>query len=204
MDDPGASAGRRPGSRRSARPAVPDWLRDSHRFCSRCGQGLELSEVDGDLRERLVCPVCGFIAYINPRLVVTTLPVTDEGEVVLLRRGIDPGYGAWAQPGGFLEIDETAIEGARRETLEETGLVVEPTSIVGVYSRPQAAIVVVTYEARIVAGEARPTPEALEVTAFAPDAIPWPLIAFNTTTWALRDWVRSRGLTHPDIDLPEP
>ena len=81
---------------------------------------------------------CGFIAYVNPRLVVTTLPVTDAGELVLLRRAIEPAYGSWAQPGGFLEADETAIQGAVRETLEETGLEVVPTAIVGIYSQPQA------------------------------------------------------------------
>jgi ADP-ribose pyrophosphatase YjhB (NUDIX family) len=123
---------------------------------------------------------------------VTTLPITDSGEVVLLRRAIEPGYGKWAQPGGFLEGDETAIQGAIRETLEETGLVVEATRIVGLYSRPQAAIVVAVYEARIVGGEMRATQEALEVVPFRPDSIPWADIAFNTTTWALRDLVRQR------------
>ena len=107
---------------------------------------------DGEHRDRAACGACGFIAYINPRLVVTTIPVTDDGRVMLLRRAIEPGYGAWAQPGGFLEADETAIEGAIRETREETGLDVEPLGIVGLYSRPQAAIVVVAFEARIVGG----------------------------------------------------
>ena len=100
---------------------------------------------------------------MNPRLVVTTIPVTDAGEAVLLRRGIEPGKGAWAQPGGFLEVDETVAEAAVRETLEETGLLVEPGEIVGLYSRLEAAVVVVVFEARIVGGEARITPEALEV-----------------------------------------
>jgi ADP-ribose pyrophosphatase YjhB (NUDIX family) len=117
---------------------------------------------------------------------------------VLLRRGIEPGYGAWAQPGGFLEADETAIQGAVRETLEETGLLVEPTSIVGLYSRPQAAVVVVAYQARIVSGEMHPTPESLEVRTFTPDDIPWEGIAFNTSLWALRDWVRS---VRPELDV---
>ncbi len=148
--------------------------------------------VDGEERDRLSCPVCRFISYVNPRLVVTTLPVTAQGEVVLLRRGIEPGYGAWAQPGGFLEIDESAQEGAARETLEETGLVVEPTEVVGLYSRPPAAVVVVAFEARIVGGDARPSAEALEVVAFRPEEIPWSGVAFETSTRALRDWVARR------------
>lgn len=175
---------------------TPGWLAAVVRHCSRCGTELVLGPVAGEERDRLVCPGCGHIAYLNPRLVVTALPVTDAGEVILLRRGIEPGYGRWAQPGGFLEIDETAQEGAVRETLEETGLIVEPIRIVGLYTRPQAAVVVAAWEARIIGGQAHSTPESLEVRAFAPAAIPWPGIAFATTTWALRDWLRLR---HPRL-----
>jgi len=177
----------------SAPGGVPGWLAATIRYCSRCGEGLVFGPVDGEERPRLSCPRCRYVAYVNPRLVVTTLPVTQAGEVVLLRRGIEPGYGAWAQPGGFLEIDETATEGAIRETVEETGLLVEPTHVVGIYSRPQAAIVVVAWEARIVGGEAQPTPDSLEVRSFAPAAIPWPQLAFQTTSWALRDWLGGRA-----------
>ena len=177
---------------------IPDWLEPMVRFCSRCGTELTFGPIEGEERDRLACPGCGFVSYVNPRLVVTTLPITDHGEVVLIRRGIAPGFNLWAQPGGFLEIDETVREGAIRETLEETGLIVEPGEIVGLYSRPEAAIVVVAFEARIVGGEPHPTPEALEVRAFAPEAIPWPEIAFRTSEWALRDWLRrARPDLHP-------
>ena len=175
---------------------VPYWLGEMLNFCSRCGEALHFGPLAGDHRERLTCRACGFIAYVNPRLVVTTLPISEAGEVVLLRRGIPPGYGAWAQPGGFLEVDETVHEGAIRETLEETGLIVEPGEIVGLYSRTQAAIVVVAFEARIVGGELRTNPEALGFGTFAADEIPWEGLAFKTTQWALRDWVRRR---HPDL-----
>ncbi len=110
---------------------VPDWLQPMIRFCSRCGTPLEFGPVSGEDRQRLACPSCGFIFYVNPRLVVTTLPITERGEVILIKRGIEPGLGMWAQPGGFLEIDETVHEAAIRETLEETGLEVEPGAIVG-------------------------------------------------------------------------
>lgn len=177
-------------------PGVPAWLAANLNYCSRCGSPLAFGPLPNEERDRLACAACGFVAYVNPRLVVSTLPVTDAGELVLLRRGIEPGYGKWAQPGGFLEIDETAHAGAIRETLEETGLLVEPADLVGIYSRPQAAVVVVAWEARVVGGEARQTLESLEVRAFAPDSIPWPRLAFQTSTWAIRDWVRLR---HPDI-----
>lgn len=176
---------------------VPAWLAATLNHCSRCGAALRLGMVPGEDRERLACDACGFVAYVNPRLVVTCLPVTDAGEVMLLRRGIEPGRGLWAQPGGFMEIDETVEAGAVRETLEETGLLVEPGHIVGLYTRPEAAIVVIAFEARIVGGAATLTPEALEVRPFAPEAIPWPEIAFRTSEWALRDWVRR---VRPDLE----
>lgn len=176
-------------SPRRSLPGVPAWLADTLKFCSRCGAALTFGPLPTEERDRLACNACGFIAYVNPRLVVSTLPVTDAGELVLIRRGIEPGYGAWAQPGGFLEIDETAQEGAVRETLEETGLLVEPTSIVGVYSRPRAAVAVICWEARVVGGGPRTSAESLEIRSFSRDAIPWPHIAFQTTAWAVRDWL---------------
>jgi ADP-ribose pyrophosphatase YjhB (NUDIX family) len=180
---------------------VPDWLASSLRFCGRCGASLRLGAIDGETRDRLACAACGHIAYVNPRLVVTTIPVNDAGEIVLLRRGIEPGRGSWAQPGGFLEVDETVTEAAIRETLEETGLLVEPGEIVGLYSRLEAAVVVVAFEARVVSGEFRLNPEALEIEAFAPERIPWDGIAFKTTHWAIRDWVQRR---RPDVHPEEP
>jgi ADP-ribose pyrophosphatase YjhB (NUDIX family) len=184
---------------------IPAWLAATLNYCTRCGAPLRLTQVEDEERERLLCTDCGYIAYVNPRLVVTTIPVTDAGEVVLLRRGIEPGLGNWAQPGGFLEIDETVHEGAVRETLEEIGLVVEPGEIIGLYSRPEAAVVVLAFEARITGGDVRTSPEALEVRAFRPEAIPWQDIAFRTTTWALRDWLRRRHPElHPDLRGPLP
>jgi 8-oxo-dGTP diphosphatase len=183
------------------RGGIPDWLEPNVRFCSRCGAALRYGPIVGEERDRLACGACGFIFYVNPRLVVTTLPITESGEVMLIRRGIAPGYNMWAQPGGFLEIDETVIEAAIRETLEETGLQVEPIRIVGIYSRVEAAVVVVAYEARIVAGKPMTTPESLETRPFAPDQIPWPEIAFQTSGQALRDWV---GRVRPDLPLPDP
>ncbi len=184
------------GPMQASHGGVPDWLAATLNYCSRCGAALRFGRIEGEDRERLACESCGYIAYVNPRLVVTTLPVTARGEVILLRRGFEPGYGLWAQPGGFLEIDETVSEGAVRETLEEIGLVVEPGEVVGLYSRIEAAVVVLAFEARIVGGEPRTSEEALEVRAFRPEAIPWRDIAFRTTTWALRDWLRLR---HPDL-----
>jgi ADP-ribose pyrophosphatase YjhB (NUDIX family) len=179
---------------------VPLWMASNLNFCSRCGSALVFGVVEGEDRERLACGACGHIVYVNPRLVVTVLPITDAGEIVLIRRGIEPGKGWWAQPGGFLEVDETVNQAAIRETLEETGLLVEPGDLVGIYTRLEAAVVTLAFEARIVGGSAAPTPEALEVAAFAPEQIPWSGIAFSTTTWALRDWLDRR---RPDLRWPD-
>ena len=179
---------------------TPPWMAASLNFCPNCGTALHFGEVAGEHRERLSCPACGHILYVNPRLVVTTLPITDDGRIVLLRRGIDPGKGQWAQPGGFLEVDETVNQAAIRETWEETRLVVEPGEIVGLYTRLEAAVVTIVFEARIVGGEAQTTPEALEVATFAPSDIPWSGLAFRTTTYALRDWIERR---HPTVGWPE-
>lgn len=193
LDDPGARL-----FDDDLEAGAPRWLTEALRFCPRCGAPIAHGPVADEDRERHHCTACGFVAYLNPRLVVSTLPVTDDGELVLLRRGVAPGIGAWAQPGGYLEADETAIQGAKRETLEETGLVVEPMRIVGIYSRIPAAVAVVAYEARITGGRMTTTPESLEVRSWSPDAIPWPELAFNTTLWAIRDWVRS---VRPDLDV---
>jgi ADP-ribose pyrophosphatase YjhB (NUDIX family) len=175
---------------------VPAWMAQHLNFCTRCGGPLRFGSVPGEDRHRLACADCGHIAYVNPRLVVTTLPITDAGEIVLIRRGIEPGRGSWAQPGGFLEVDETVNQAAIRETWEETGLLVEPGEIVGLYTRLEATVVTVVFEARITGGTAAPTPEATEIVAFAPEAIPWSEIAFKTTIWALRDWI---DLRHPEL-----
>jgi ADP-ribose pyrophosphatase YjhB (NUDIX family) len=179
---------------------VPAWIAESLRYCTRCGSELEFGAVEGEDRNRLACRSCGLVSYVNPRLVVTTIPVNDAGEVVLLRRGIEPGRGWWAQPGGFLEVDETVTEAAIRETLEETGLIVEPGEIVGLYTRLEAAVVVLALEARVVGGDFRLNREALEIHAFRADAIPWAAIAFTTSHWALHDWVKRR---HPAANPPE-
>ena len=178
---------------------VPPWMASSLNYCSRCGAQLEFGEIEGEDRERLACPACGHIAYVNPRLVVTVFPITEAGELVLIRRGIEPGKGWWAQPGGFLEVDETVNQAAIRETWEETGLLVEPGEIIGLYTRLEAAVVTIAYEARIVGGTAAPTAEALEIRTFAPEDIPWSGLAFRTTMWALRDWLSRR---RPDVSWP--
>ena len=161
--------GRGPDGRSTDLPSgrgVPPGSRSRSTSARAAGRRSSSAAIPGEDRDRLACPACGHIAYVNPRLVVTTFPITDAGEIVLIRRGIEPGKGSWAQPGGFLEVDETVHEAAIRETREETGLLVEPGEIVGLYTRLEAAVVTIAFEARIVGGEAAPTPEATEIVAY--------------------------------------
>ena len=114
-------------------------------------------------------------------------------------RGATSSRGAarWGNPGGFLELGESAQEGARRETEEETELRVEVGRLIGVYSRPHAGIVTIVFEATVVGGRAEAAAETSEVRAFGPDEIPWDELAFSTTESALRDWVA--GAARPSI-----
>jgi ADP-ribose pyrophosphatase YjhB (NUDIX family) len=171
---------------------VPETL-PQPRYCQLCGHNLVERFVEPDKRIRLQCESCRFIHYLNPR-VVSAIIVSHNGRVLLQRRAIDPRAGYWTFPGGFLEVGEKAEDGARRETLEEVGLEVEPSSLVGVYTRPQVGIVLVAY-----AGESASDAavvgdfESSEVRWFDADEIPWSDLAFETTEAALRDWIALRG-----------
>jgi ADP-ribose pyrophosphatase YjhB (NUDIX family) len=158
-------------------------------YCSACGGPITYGPVAGETRHRHACPRCGAIFYQNPKIVVATLP-RHAGGVVLIRRGIEPGYGRWGYPGGFLELGESAEEGAIRETLEETGYEIEIEGSIGIYSRPPAGVVVLVFAAHVTGGAPQLSDETLEVRSFPPDQIPWDELAFPTVQQALHDWLR--------------
>lgn len=182
---------------RDVSDAFPMTLGENPRFCPACGDAVEPRVLEDDHRPRLVCPR-GHVTWRNPRVVVGSIPVED-GRVLLARRAIEPARDRWTYPGGFLEIGESPQEGARRETEEETELLVEIGRLVGVYARPHAGIVAIVFEASVVGGRAAPAAETSEVRAFDPDEIPWEELAFTTVESALRDWVAAlpgRGPRH--------
>jgi len=161
------------------------------RFCPRCGG--ELASQLVDLRERLVCQACGFIFYINPKVAAGAL-VEDDGRVVLVRRGVEPGLGKWGLPSGFAEVDESIEETAIRECREETGLQIVVDNLLGVYSYAnvtQGRGVLVLYAGHVVGGELRPGDDAMEVGRFTPDEVPED-IAFRTHRRALHDWKKAQ------------
>jgi ADP-ribose pyrophosphatase YjhB (NUDIX family) len=153
------------------------------RFCPRCGNAAEV-----DYPRSISCPHCGYGAYYNPKPVAAAIPVTTAGEIVLLRRGFDPGKDLWTFPGGFVDLGETVEEAARREAVEEIRAEVTLGELVGVYSRAEERVVLIVFAAKI-DDEPQTTPEALQVEAFAPDEIPWQELAFWSTTNALKDFL---------------
>lgn len=160
------------------------------RFCPLCGAGLVREPVPPDGREQPVCPRCRFVFYLNPKLVAGTIPELD-GRILLTRRAIEPARGRWTFPGGFVDLGESVPAAAVRETLEETGLSVELTGLLDVYSEPEAPVVIV-YRARVVGGTPTPCAEVDRLEWVSPAAIPWEALAFPSTHRALRDWVARR------------
>jgi ADP-ribose pyrophosphatase YjhB (NUDIX family) len=160
-------------------------------YCPRCGSPLLVRLIETEDRPRLICDR-GHILYVNPKVVVGVIPER-EGRVLLLRRAIEPRYGAWTYPGGFMEIDETLEECAAREAHEEAGVHVRVLDLVGVYSRPGPSpgpgIVSVVFRGTVATGHPVPGREALETRWFRPEEIPWDELAYETTRWALSAWV---------------
>src|SRR5207248_878488 len=154
-------------------------------YCLVCGTPLEARHHED--RDRPTCPACGFIHYLDPKVAVAVV-LGDERGVLLGRRCIDPGSGRWSFPAGYVNRGEVLEEAATREVLEELGLAVRLTGIVGVYSERGEAVVLVVYSADIEAGEPRPDGrEVSDVRRFALDALPEDL-AFPHDRRVLLDW----------------
>ncbi len=147
---------------------------------------------DGDNRERLVCPDCGFINYENPKVVVGAVVSRDE-EILLCRRAIGPRKGFWTLPAGFMELNETPAEGAARETMEEACAEIEIDALLAVYSIPRISQVQVIYRALLVSPGFAAGPESAEVELFAWEEIPWDDLAFPSVRWALGHFKEVRG-----------
>ncbi len=170
-------------------PVDPDY-----RFCPKCAGDLARRVVEAhDPRERLVCTRCGFIFYVDPKVAVGTILRGDAG-FLLLKRSIEPGYGKWTFPGGYVDRGETLEQAAVREAEEETGLSVALGNLLRTYSYPRRSIILIVYEASVTGGSARVTPESLDVRWFAPADIPWRDLAFPSTRSALRDFLERHDL----------
>lgn len=161
------------------------------KYCSVCATPVQFSVPEGDNLPRYNCPSCGAIHYQNPRVITGTLPIWD-GKVLLCRRNIEPRWGYWTLPGGFMENGETLQEGASRETVEEACNDPELVQMLSVLSLPQFDQVHIFYLARMLSPDFAPTPESSEVALFAPEDIPWEQIAFRTVLATLEHYVAHR------------
>ncbi len=162
------------------------------KFCSNCAAPLARRVPPGDTLARWVCDQCGEIHYQNPKLVVGAVPEF-EGRLLLCRRAIEPRYGYWTLPAGFMENDETAGQAALRETLEEAGARIELGAPFSMISVPYVNQVHLFYLARLVDLEFKPGEESLEVALYEEAQIPWKEIAFRTVAATLRHWFADRS-----------
>jgi ADP-ribose pyrophosphatase YjhB (NUDIX family) len=160
-------------------------------YCPLCGSAMADRIVLPDRKRHKVCARCGFVYFRGPKLVAGCL-VIERGRVLLLRRGIEPSLGRWTFPGGFVDVGETPAETARRETVEEVGMTVRTSAVLGVYADPANPLhIVVVYLAAPGSEPPSLSEEATEVRYFAAAEVPWDELAFVTTRDALTDWVAS-------------
>lgn len=164
----------------------------AYRFCPKCGSALESRVLKIAEPKRLVCTnaVCGFVFYIDPKLAVgTIIRMGASGRIVLVKRAIEPGYGKWVFPGGFVDRGEEIAVAALREAREEAGLDVRLDHVVNIYSYSGRAPVIIVYAATWLSGELAIDDESLEAREFTIDEIPWDDLAFRSTHEALRDYI---------------
>jgi ADP-ribose pyrophosphatase YjhB (NUDIX family) len=155
------------------------------KYCSACGHTVAQSVPPGDNRPRFCCSACGTIHYQNPKLVLGTVPVWQRS-VLLCRRAIEPRYGFWTLPAGFMENGETTADGAARETVEEAGAHIELGGLFSVIDVPHVDQVHLFYLAQLTDTQFDPGPESLEAKLFQEHEIPWEQLAFRTVAQTLR------------------
>ena len=143
------------------------------KHCKNCGNAVEYRlPDDGDTKQRAVCPACGTVHYENPLNVVGTVPYWGE-QVLLCKRNIEPRWGKWTLPAGFMELNETVAQGAARETLEESGAVFELEGLFSLVNVAQVGQVHLFYRARLLSEQFDPGHETLEARLFTEAEIPW-------------------------------
>jgi ADP-ribose pyrophosphatase YjhB (NUDIX family) len=161
-------------------------------FCSHCGGRLTLATPPGDDRDRYVCAACGAIHYQNPRVVVGCI-VEHDDRILLCRRAIDPCYGRWTLPAGYLENGETVESGAERETREEAGARIESLAPYRLFNICHINQIYLMFRARLADTRLEPGKESLEAGLFTETEIPWDTIAFRVISETLRGYFRDRN-----------
>ena len=161
------------------------------KHCRVCGTAVAYVVPPDDNRERATCPSCHEIHYENPINVVGTVPVWDE-QVLLCRRNIEPRYGLWTLPAGFMELGESTADGALRETDEEAGAHVELQGLFTVLDVVRAGQVHLFYRARMLDTHLAPGPETIEARLFREHEVPWDELAFRTVRVTLEHFFADR------------
>lgn len=164
------------------------------KYCASCGETVTRITPDGDNRERWVCTSCQTVHYQNPRVVVGCVPARD-GKILLCKRAIEPRYGYWTVPAGFMELGETLAEGAARETLEEACATVKIGHLFASVDVVEAGQVHVFFTAELL-GDYAAGDESLDVGMFAEDEIPWDDIAFRSGRFALQKYFEDGGINN--------
>ncbi|MEX0623709.1 NUDIX hydrolase [Saccharospirillum sp.] len=158
-------------------------------FCSQCGHRVRFDTPDMDNRPRFMCDQCGTVHYQNPRVITGTLPVAPDGRILLCRRAIEPRHGYWTLPAGFMENGETTVEGALRETVEESCVSGHNPQLLSIVSLPDFDQVHVFYRIDMPDYSFETTPESSEVVLFNHQDIPWEEIAFLTVKVTLEHYL---------------
>lgn len=161
------------------------------KFCSSCGSNVELSIPPGDNRQRFVCTSCGEIHYQNPKLVTGCIPEWKD-RVLLCRRAIDPRYGLWTLPAGFMENEESAQQGAARETLEEANARVSIEQLYTTFNLPHISQVYLLFRGSLEDLDFSPGSESLDVALFREEDIPWDKLAFPVVRETLKYYFQDR------------
>jgi len=163
-------------------------------YCLRCGSGGISRRIPAmDTRERYLCDACGYIHYENPRIIAGCIPVWQDGRIMLCRRAIEPSYGLWTLPAGFMELDETVAEAAARETLEEAGARVQVEALFAMFNLPHVNQVYLMHRARLLDTAVAPGEESLEVALFRAQDIPWSELAFASIHYTLELYLQQDG-----------
>jgi ADP-ribose pyrophosphatase YjhB (NUDIX family) len=162
------------------------------KFCNQCGAPVILRVPAGDHLLRHVCSACDTVHYQNPKIVAGCIPEWQD-RVLLCRRAIEPRYGLWTLPAGFMENGESAVTAAAREALEEANAVVENLTLYGLYSLIHVSQVYLMFRGQLRDGYASPGEESLEVRLFAEEEIPWEQLAFAVVRETLDQYFTERS-----------
>ena len=164
------------------------------KFCGQCGASITLKVPVDDNRQRHVCDACETIHYINPKVIVGCLPTVGD-KILLCKRAIEPRYGKWTLPAGFMENGETSADGAARETWEEAAAKAVDLVLYRIFDVPHISQVYLFYRCGIENDEFGAGPESLESALFSEEEIPWDELAFPTVR-ELRGQVADLGEYH--------